>query len=88
MTVAGLIRKGRSSGSAGGKPSIPRRRAGLRRHRGDEVLRVVTKSRHATCGRQHAQPLGTAMAGHECVQPHEENRVPAEDDDTREQHCS
>ena len=53
MTVAGLIRKGRSSGSAGEKPSIPRPRAGLRLHRGDEVLRVVTKSRHKTCGRQH-----------------------------------
>jgi hypothetical protein len=52
MTVAGLIRKGRSSGSAAGKPLISRSHAGLRRHRGDEVHRFVTKSRHATCGRQ------------------------------------
>ena len=35
----------------GGKPSIPRP-SRLAQASGDEVLRVVTKSRHETCGRQ------------------------------------
>jgi hypothetical protein len=57
MTVAGLIRKGRSTRSAGGKRSISRSHAGLQRDRGDEVLRVVTKSRQSTCGRQQDAAL-------------------------------
>ena len=65
MTVT-LIAKGVPVGLREGRPAIPRPHAGLRRHRVDEVLRVVTKSRHETCGRQPghgARALTIAVIG-------------------------